>query len=166
MIEQLIRTPFTDLVGVPHPVVQTGMGWVSGPRLVSATAKAGGLGILASATMTFGPVDAPREVSVEELLDLEQQADFFIALGQEDAAVEVLVAKCALALVQTGLKRLVVAGGVGVQQRQVALSWARWASGCSCEQTLVSRSIRLPRLLCECVSPTQMLRRPQAWEAR
>lgn len=53
MIEQLIRTPFTDLVGVRHPVVQTGMGWVSGPRLVSATANAGGLGILASATMTF-----------------------------------------------------------------------------------------------------------------
>ncbi|WP_040499352.1 FimV family protein [Ideonella sp. B508-1] len=44
-----------------------------------------------SATMTFGPVEAPREVSVEELLDLEQQADFFIALGQEDAAVEVLM---------------------------------------------------------------------------
>lgn len=53
MIAQQIRTPFTDLVGVPHPVVQTGMGWVSGPRLVSGTAEAGGLGILASATMTF-----------------------------------------------------------------------------------------------------------------
>ena len=52
MGEQRIRTPFTDLVGVPHPVVQTGMGWVSGPRLVSGTANAGGLGILASATMT------------------------------------------------------------------------------------------------------------------
>lgn len=33
-----------------------------------------------------------REVSVEELLDLEQQADFFIALGQEDAAVDLLMA--------------------------------------------------------------------------
>src|SRR4051794_4306045 len=53
MSEQLLRTPFTDLVGVRHPVVQTGMGWVSGPRLVSGTANAGGLGILASATMTF-----------------------------------------------------------------------------------------------------------------
>lgn len=53
MIEQLLRTPFTDLVGVRHPVVQTGMGWVSGPRLVSGTANAGGLGILASATMSF-----------------------------------------------------------------------------------------------------------------
>ena len=52
MIEQMLSTPLTDLTGVQHPVVQTGMGWVAGPRLVSATANAGGLGILASATMT------------------------------------------------------------------------------------------------------------------
>jgi len=38
-----------------------------------------------------GPAGAPRELSVEELLDLEQQADFFIALGQEDAAVDLLM---------------------------------------------------------------------------
>jgi NAD(P)H-dependent flavin oxidoreductase YrpB (nitropropane dioxygenase family) len=53
MIDQLLRTPLTELAGVRHPVVQTGMGWVSGPRLVTGTANAGGLGILASATMTF-----------------------------------------------------------------------------------------------------------------
>ncbi|BBJ37993.1 oxidoreductase [Streptomyces antimycoticus] len=47
-----IATPLTRLVGVRHPIVQTGMGWVAGPRLVSATANAGALGILASATMT------------------------------------------------------------------------------------------------------------------
>jgi NAD(P)H-dependent flavin oxidoreductase YrpB (nitropropane dioxygenase family) len=46
-------TALTRLVGVRHPVVQTGMGWVAGPRLVAATAEAGGLGILASATMTL-----------------------------------------------------------------------------------------------------------------
>ncbi|GAB1508928.1 NAD(P)H-dependent flavin oxidoreductase [Actinophytocola sp. KF-1] len=46
-------TALTTLTGVRHPVVQTGMGWVAGPRLVSAVANAGGLGILASATMTF-----------------------------------------------------------------------------------------------------------------
>ncbi|MFC1442279.1 nitronate monooxygenase [Streptacidiphilus sp. N1-10] len=45
-------TALTRLVGVRHPIVQTGMGWVAGPRLVTATARAGGLGILASATMT------------------------------------------------------------------------------------------------------------------
>ena len=53
MIDQLLRTPLTELTGVRHPVVQTGMGWVSGPRLVTGTANAGGLGILASATMSF-----------------------------------------------------------------------------------------------------------------
>jgi len=52
-----LDTALTRLVGVRHPVVQTGMGWVAGPRLVSATAEAGGLGILASATMTFAELE-------------------------------------------------------------------------------------------------------------
>lgn len=58
-----METAFTRLVGVRHPVVQTGMGWVAGPRLVSAAADAGALGILASATMTPDQLrDAIREV--------------------------------------------------------------------------------------------------------
>lgn len=58
-----METAFTRLVGVRHPIVQTGMGWVAGPRLVSATANAGALGILASATMTLDQLrDAVREV--------------------------------------------------------------------------------------------------------
>ena len=57
MIEQLLRTPLTELTGVRHPVVQTGMGWVAGPRLVVGTANAGGLGILASATMTYDELE-------------------------------------------------------------------------------------------------------------
>jgi len=58
-----METAFTRLVGVRHPVVQTGMGWVAGPRLVSAAANAGALGILASATMTPDRLrDAIREV--------------------------------------------------------------------------------------------------------
>ncbi|MCB0923638.1 MAG: nitronate monooxygenase [Mycobacterium sp.] len=55
---RLIRTPLTRLVGIEHPVVQTGMGWVAGARLVSATANAGGLGILASATMSLDELAA------------------------------------------------------------------------------------------------------------
>ncbi|GAA4047554.1 NAD(P)H-dependent flavin oxidoreductase [Streptomyces shaanxiensis] len=58
-----METPLTRLVGVRHPIVQTGMGWVAGPRLVSATADAGALGILASATMTVDRLRAAiREV--------------------------------------------------------------------------------------------------------
>ncbi|MET8781059.1 nitronate monooxygenase [Streptomyces sp. NPDC004589] len=57
-------TALTRLVGVRHPVVQTGMGWVAGPRLVSAAANAGALGILASATMTLDQLrGAIREVA-------------------------------------------------------------------------------------------------------
>lgn len=33
---------------------------------------------------------APRDVSIEELIDLEQQAEFFVVLGQDDAAIELL----------------------------------------------------------------------------
>ena len=52
-VHPALDTRFCRLVGVRYPIVQTGMGWVAGPRLVAATAEAGGLGILASATMTF-----------------------------------------------------------------------------------------------------------------
>ncbi|MEU7032300.1 nitronate monooxygenase [Streptomyces sp. NPDC046237] len=58
-----METALTKLTGVRHPIVQTGMGWVAGPRLVTATAEAGALGILASATMTAGELRAAvREV--------------------------------------------------------------------------------------------------------
>ncbi|KEF09159.1 enoyl-ACP reductase [Streptomyces rimosus subsp. rimosus] len=59
-----MTTALTELTGVRYPIVQTGMGWVAGPRLVSATAEAGALGILASATMSTGRLRAAvREVA-------------------------------------------------------------------------------------------------------
>ncbi|MFD9005967.1 NAD(P)H-dependent flavin oxidoreductase [Streptomyces sp. NPDC059582] len=59
-----METAFTRLVGVRHPIVQPGMGWVAGPRLVSAAANAGALGVLASATMTLDQLRAAiREVA-------------------------------------------------------------------------------------------------------
>lgn len=36
-------------------------------------------------------VEPTRELSVEELIDLEQQAEFFIVLGQDEAAIELLM---------------------------------------------------------------------------
>ncbi len=38
-----------------------------------------------------GDEDESRDVSIEELIDLEQQAEFFVVLGQEDAAIDLLV---------------------------------------------------------------------------
>ena len=46
-----LRTRLCDLLAIDVPIVQTGMGWVAGPRLVAATSNAGALGILAAATM-------------------------------------------------------------------------------------------------------------------
>jgi NAD(P)H-dependent flavin oxidoreductase YrpB (nitropropane dioxygenase family) len=47
-----LHTRFCDLVGCRYPIVQTGMGWVSGASLTAATSAAGGFGILAAVTMT------------------------------------------------------------------------------------------------------------------
>jgi pilus assembly protein FimV len=38
-----------------------------------------------------GSESLPRDVSIEELIDLEQQAEFFMVLGQDEAAVDLLV---------------------------------------------------------------------------
>ncbi|MGB5267054.1 MAG: nitronate monooxygenase, partial [Polyangiales bacterium] len=48
-----LHTRICDMFGIEYPIIQTGMGWVSGASLTSATSGAGGLGILAAATMTF-----------------------------------------------------------------------------------------------------------------
>ena len=47
-----LHTRFCHLVGCRLPIVQTGMGWVSGANLTAATSAAGGFGILAAVTMT------------------------------------------------------------------------------------------------------------------
>ena len=53
-----LHTSLCDLIGIEYPIVQTGMGWVAGAKLTSATSNAGGLGILASATMDFAQLRA------------------------------------------------------------------------------------------------------------
>src|SRR5215831_14213633 len=57
----MLRSPICALFGVRYPIVQTGMGFVSGPRLTAATANAGGLGILAGATMSYPELAAAIE---------------------------------------------------------------------------------------------------------
>ncbi|MCG5431394.1 nitronate monooxygenase [Mycobacterium sp. MYCO198283] len=93
-----LRTPLTDLVGIEHPVVQTGMGWVAGARLVSATANAGGLGILASATMTLdelatavakvkGATDKPFGINIRaDAADAGERIDLLIREGVKVAS--------------------------------------------------------------------------------
>ena len=100
---QRLKTPLTELVGVEHPVVQTGMGWVAGARLVSATANAGGLGILASATMTLDELktavakvkagtDKPFGINIRaDSGDADQRVDLLISEGVKVASFALAV---------------------------------------------------------------------------
>ena len=134
MIDQLLKTPFTELTGVRHPIVQTGMGWVSGPRLVSGTANAGGLGILASATMTFEELEkAILEVKsrTDRPFGVNLRADAADAPARCDLLIKhgVKVASFALAPKQDQIKKLkdhgiVVMPSIGAAKHAVKVaSW-------------------------------------------
>ena len=83
----VLRTPACDLFGVRYPIVQTGMGWVAGARLAAATSSAGGLGIIASATMTYGQL----EQAIAEVKERTQNP-FGVNLRSDHAEVDRFVA--------------------------------------------------------------------------
>ncbi len=90
VVDPRLQTRATECFGVRYPIVQTGMGWVAGPSLVAGTANGGGLGILASATMTFDEMvaaidevhaltDQPFGVNLRtDALDIEARVDHLI----------------------------------------------------------------------------------------
>jgi NAD(P)H-dependent flavin oxidoreductase YrpB (nitropropane dioxygenase family) len=131
-----LRTPICDLFGVRHPILQTGMGYVSGPRLTAATANAGGLGILAGATMGYAELAA----AIEETRNLTA-APFGVNLRSDapDArkrvelliSARVRVASFALAPRQDLIARLKDAGVVvlpSVGARRHAEKVAAWGA--------------------------------------
>ncbi len=110
-----LRTPICELFGIDVPIVQTGMGWVAGARLVSATANAGALGILASATMTYDQLEAAiREVKArtDRPFGVNLRADVEDAEARVQLLVRegVKVASFALAPNERQIKRLKDAG--------------------------------------------------------
>ena len=62
-----MKTRITELFDIEHPIVLSGMGWVSVPGLVSAVSNAGGLGILATAALGADETRA----SIREIRELE-----------------------------------------------------------------------------------------------
>jgi len=50
-----MKTRVTELFGITHPIILSGMSWISVPEMVAAVSNAGGLGILAT-----GPLDADQ----------------------------------------------------------------------------------------------------------
>ncbi|HLI54022.1 MAG TPA: nitronate monooxygenase [Acidimicrobiales bacterium] len=87
MSDPRLRTAACDLLGVRYPIVQTGMGWVAGARLAAATSAAGGLGVIASATMTYEQLKGAI-AEVKERTD----APFGVNLRSDHAEVERFVA--------------------------------------------------------------------------
>ncbi|MGH7011629.1 MAG: NAD(P)H-dependent flavin oxidoreductase, partial [Caulobacteraceae bacterium] len=57
----MIRTRFTELFGVDHPIAQGGMQWVGRWGLVSAVAEAGALGFITALTQPT-PEELQREI--------------------------------------------------------------------------------------------------------
>ncbi|MFD7706240.1 NAD(P)H-dependent flavin oxidoreductase [Streptomyces sp. NPDC059785] len=131
-----METALTRLTGVRHPIVQTAMGWVAGPRLVSATAEAGALGILASATMTPDRLrEAVREVKsrTDRPFGVNLRADSADAGDRVRIIVEegVRVASFALAPTRELIAELKAAGVVvipSVGARRHAEKVAAWGA--------------------------------------
>lgn len=65
----MLRTRFTEIFGIEHPIVQGGMMWVGRAELVAAVANAGGLGFITALTQPT-PDDLRREIErTRELTD-------------------------------------------------------------------------------------------------
>ena len=131
-----LHTAACELFGVRYPIVQTGMGWVSGPELTAATANAGGLGILASATMGYAElaaaIDRTRELTSRPF-GVNLRADAADAGRRVDLLIsaEVKVASFALAPRPELIARLKEAGVVvvpSVGARRHAEKVAAWGA--------------------------------------
>ncbi|MEV6930651.1 nitronate monooxygenase [Dactylosporangium sp. NPDC051485] len=131
-----LRTPICDLFGVKYPIVQTGMGWVSDARLTAATAEAGGLGILASATLTYEELAtaiADVKARTDRPFGVNLRADAPDAARRVDLLIreEVRVASFALAPKPELIDRLKSAGAVvvpSVGARRHAEKVAGWGA--------------------------------------
>ena len=88
-----LHTKLCDLLGVEHPIMLAGMGGVSYAELAAAVSNAGGLGILASATMTIDELataidkvkastDRPFGVNIRaDAADADERVDLMIRQG-------------------------------------------------------------------------------------
>src|SRR6188768_4283633 len=67
----MMKTRFTELVGVEHPIVQGGMQWVGRAELVAAVADAGALGFITALTQPTPEALAKEIARCRELTDQE-----------------------------------------------------------------------------------------------
>ncbi len=85
-----MKTAITELFDIQYPVVLSGMSWVSTPELVAAVSEAGGLGILATGTLTLDQVrEGVRRI--RELTDKPFGANVTLYFPGAERNAEVLI---------------------------------------------------------------------------
>ncbi len=78
------------MLGVRHPIIQTGMGWVATPELVAAVSNAGAFGFLAAATIR--PEDIDAEIAkVKRLTDGPFGVNFLMDAPGADVITESII---------------------------------------------------------------------------
>jgi pilus assembly protein FimV len=79
---------------LPAARAAAGLGAMAATVAAVPTADAAARALQRTDVLPYGAgsvTSAPRDVSIEELIDLEQQAEFFIVLGQDESAIDLLV---------------------------------------------------------------------------
>ena len=101
-----IRTRFTELFGVEHPIAQGGMQWVGRAELVSAVANAGALGFLTALTQPS------PEALVKEIARCREMTDkpFGVNLTILPAMTPPPYAEYRAAIIESGIKIVETAG--------------------------------------------------------
>ncbi|MGB3865709.1 MAG: nitronate monooxygenase family protein [Xanthobacteraceae bacterium] len=102
----MIKTRFTEMFGVKHPIAQGGMQWVGKAELVSAVANAGGLGFITALTQPT-PEDLAKEIKrTREMTD----KPFGVNLTILPAVKPPPYAEYRAAIIESGIKAVETAG--------------------------------------------------------
>jgi nitronate monooxygenase len=102
----MLKTRFTELAGVEHPIVQGGMQWVGRAELVAAVANAGALGFITALTQPT-PEDLVKEIArCREMTD----KPFGVNLTILPAIKPPPYAEYRAAIIESGIKLVETAG--------------------------------------------------------
>jgi NAD(P)H-dependent flavin oxidoreductase YrpB (nitropropane dioxygenase family) len=136
----MLKTRFTDLVGCVVPVQQAGMGWIAGPDLAAAVAKAGGLGMLAMpmvpAPALAAMLDTVRSRTTRPV-GVTFLAPFLDPAGVEVAACSSQVVEFFYGTPDPDLVRLVHRGGALASWQIGSLAEACAAADAGCDLLVV-----------------------------
>jgi len=89
-VSSALHTRVCELLDIPHPIIQTGMGWVATPELTAAASNAGAIGLLVAATIPPPEVEAAI-LRVKELTDRPFGVNFLMDAPGADVITEACI---------------------------------------------------------------------------